>query len=182
MVRLTIRQDGFSLLEVLIAMLVLTVGLLSLVGLSAVAVQRVGQSSSTLIAREKAREAIESVHAARDTGELPWTAIRNTGAGGLFLAGPRNLTVPGLDGVVNTVDDGAIETIRAAGRDNILNNADDVVTSLTNFTREIRIEPLNYDGTSTLNPNLRQLTVTVRYLSNTWWRNYTITTYISAYS
>ncbi|NOT24569.1 MAG: hypothetical protein HOP16_00580 [Acidobacteria bacterium] len=182
MVRLTARDDGFSLLEVMAAMFVLTVGLLSLVGVAAVGVQRVGQSSPTLIAREKAREAIESVHAARDTGELTWATIRNVPAGGIFVVGPQDLRLPGVDGIVNTADDGAIETIRTAGADNVLNNSDDVITELTNFTREIQIETLNYDGTTTVNPNLRQITVTISYLANTTWRDYTITTYISAYS
>ena len=57
--------------------------------------------------------------------------------------------MPGADGLVNTADDGAIETIRSAGTDGILNNGDDVITTLTNYTREIRITPLNFDGTGT---------------------------------
>lgn len=166
----------------MVAMIILTVGLLSLVGVAAVGVQRVGQSSPMLIAREKAREAIESVHTARDTGELAWAKIQNTAAGGVFLAGAQSLKKSGPDGLVNTADDGAIETIRAAGVDNVLGNADDVITTLVDYTREIRITPLNYDATGTLNPNLRQIEVIVRYKTDASWRTYTITTYISSYS
>jgi prepilin-type N-terminal cleavage/methylation domain-containing protein len=175
-------SNGFSLIEVMVAMLVMTVGLMSLVGVAAVGVQRVGQSSPMLIAREKAREAIESVHTARDTGELTWTKIQNVGSGGVFLSGAQSLKVAGVDGLVNTADDGAIETMRTAGVDNILNNADDVITTLNDYTREIAITPLNYDGTGTLNPNLRQIQVIVRFKSNSVWSTYTITTYISSYS
>lgn len=182
MVRITTRADGFSLIEVMVAMLVLTVGLLSLVGVAAVGVQRVGQSSPMLIAREKAREAIESVHTARDTGELAWSRIRNIPDGGIFLSGPQSLRVSGADGLINTGDDGAIETIRTAGPDNILGNADDVITTLFDYTREIRITNLNYDGTATINPSLRQIEVIVRYRTDAIWRTYTITTYISSYS
>jgi type II secretory pathway pseudopilin PulG len=174
--------NGFSLIEVLIATLILTVGLLSLVGVAAVGVQRVGQSSPMLIAREEAREAIESVHTARDTGEITWAKINNVAAGGVFLAGPQSLKFAGVDGLMNTADDGAIETIRTAGHDNILNNADDVIMPLTNYTREIAITPLNYDGTGTVNPNLRQIQVIVRYEVNAIWQTYTITTYISSFS
>lgn len=166
----------------MIAMIILTVGLLSLVGVAAVGVQRVGASSPMLIAREKAREAIESVHTARDTGELAWARIRNTPDGGVFLSGPQSLKFAGPDGFVNTADDGAIETIRTAGADNILNNGDDVITTLTDYTREIRITDLNYDATATLNPNLRQIQVIVRYRTDATWRTYTITTFISSYS
>jgi prepilin-type N-terminal cleavage/methylation domain-containing protein len=144
-VRIATRDDGFSLIEVMISMIILTVGLLSLVGVAAVGVQRVG-------------------------------------ANGIFLSGPQSLRLSGPDGLINTADDAAIETIRTAGADNILGNADDVITTLTDYTREIRITPLNYDATGTLNPNLRQIEVIVRYRVDAVWRSYTITTYISSYS
>ena len=167
--------SGFSLVEVLVATLVLTVGLLSLVGVAAVGVQRVAQSSPMLIAREEAREAIESVHTARDTGELTWTKIQNVAAGGVFLAGPQPLKVAGPDGLMNTADDGAVETIRSAGPDGVLNTADDIITTLTNYTREIAITPLNCDagdppicgGVGVINPNLRQIVVTVKLSRST---------------
>ena len=174
--------NGFSLIEVMVAMLILTVGLLSLVGVAAVGVQRVGQSSPMLIAREKAREAIESVHTARDTGELAWGKIQNTAAGGVFLSGAQSLKMSGTDGLVNTSDDGAIETLRTAGLDNILNNSDDIITTLIDYTREILITPLNRDGTGVLDPNLRQIQVIVRYKTDASWKTYSITTYISSYS
>ena len=41
----------------------------------------------SLIAREKAREAIESVHTARDTRVITWAQIRNVDAPGLRLPG-----------------------------------------------------------------------------------------------
>ena len=180
--QLTRDDRGFSLIEVLVAMLVLVVGLLSLVGVAAVGIQRAGSSSPMLIAREKAREAIESVHTARDTGELTWSKINNVPDGGVFLTGPQSVKVAGPDGLVNTADDGVIETIRTPGPDGILNNGDDVITTLSNYTREIQISPLNYDGTGTVNPSLRQIKVIVKYKTEGIWQNYTITTYISSYS
>jgi prepilin-type N-terminal cleavage/methylation domain-containing protein len=183
-----VRQSeaGFSLMEVLIAMLVLTVGVLSLLGVIALGVQTVAASSPMLIAREKAREAIESVHAARDTGELAWSRIYNVADGGVFLAGMQDLRLPGVDGLVNTADDAIqpIEFLRHPGADGVLNNSDDIITRLdaASFQREIAIANLNQDGTTILNPNLRRITVNVRYRVLGGWRTYTLTTYISNYS
>ena len=172
-----VRQSeaGFSLMEVLIAMLVLTVGVLSLLGVIALGVQTVAASSPMLIAREKAREAIESVHAARDTGELAWSRIYNVADGGVFLAGMRDLRLPGVDGLVNTADDAIqpIEFLRHPGADGVLNNSDDIITRLdsASFQREIVITTLNQDGTTTLNPNLRRIIVNVRYRVLGGWRD-----------
>lgn len=173
---------GFTLIEVVIAMSVLSVGLLSLVGVFAAGLQRVGSSSNQLIAREKAREAIESVHAARDTGRLSWGNIRNVADGGIFLAGAQDLKQPGNDGIVNTADDGAVESVKKPGPDGILGTADDETTELTHFTREIVISTLNYPNTTTVNPSLRQITVNIRYLVESTWRTYTLTTYVSSFS
>lgn len=158
------RQRGFSLIEVLVAMLVLTAGLLPLAALFATAVQRMAASTPQLLAREKAREAIESVHTARDTGEASWATIRNQADGGVFLNGAQPIKSPGIDGLVNTADDGANQV--SAGE----------------FSREIDINTLNFDGTTTINPNLREVRVIVRYQVSGTWFTYELTTYISSYS
>jgi prepilin-type N-terminal cleavage/methylation domain-containing protein len=176
-------QRGFTLIEVMIAMLVLTIGVLSLVGVAAAAVQRATESSPALIAREKAREAIESVHSARDTGELSWAKIQNVGNGtGIFLAGDQPLKLSGPDGLVGTADDTTVETIRSPGVDKKLNTTDDQVVPLNDFRRNILIEPLNYDTGGLVNPNLRKITVTIKYRLGLLWRDYSIVTYISSYS
>lgn len=176
--------SGFTLIEVIVAMVVLMVGLLSLVGVFAIGVRRVGASSNQLIAREKAREAVESVHAARDTGRLSWGNIRNVADGGIFLNGQQSLRQAGDDGIVNTSDDSSapMESIKKPGADGILGSADDEVLELTAFTREVLITPLNYPSTATLNPNLRQIAVIVRYRVDDAWRTYTLTTYVSSFS
>jgi prepilin-type N-terminal cleavage/methylation domain-containing protein len=176
------RAEGFSLIEVMVAMLVLTVGLLSLVGVFTLGAQRMRASTPMLIAREKAREAIESVHAARDTGEFAWNTIRNIADSGLFLDGPQPLRGPGNDGLVNTADDVAIEAIVKPGPDGILSTGDDEIVRLDGYTREIRITPLNYDSSTEVNPNLRQVTVTVRYLLDGSWRTYRLVSFVSSYS
>jgi hypothetical protein len=136
------------------------------VGIFAVGVQQMGASTPMMLAREKAREAIESVHAARDTGEASWATIRNVAQGGVFLDNAIAIKNPGPDGLVNTNDD--------------LAQADQLPAGL--FTREIDILNLNFDGTATVNPNLREVRVIVRYRLNQVWRTYTLVTYISSYS
>jgi prepilin-type N-terminal cleavage/methylation domain-containing protein len=174
--------EGFSLIEVIIATAILAGGLLGLAGFLGTGLRAMNGSTSILTAREKAREAVESVHTARDTGLLTWTKIQNVAAGGVFLAGPQSLKIPGPDGLVNTADDGAVESLRSPGADGILGNADDVKTYLSNFTREIQITPLNLDGTNVVNVNLRQITVIITYTQEGVTKNYTLTTYISSFS
>jgi hypothetical protein len=182
--RAVMRSDGFSLLEVMVSIPILTVGVLSLLGVMSLAVRTATSSSPMLVAREKAREAIESVHSARDTGELAWNRVRNVTDGGDFLDGLQDLRVPGTDGLVNTADDGDLEVQRAPGYDGILNTEDDTLTPLAPelFQREIEITPMMFDGTTAINPNLRQITVRVRYKVMGAWRTYALTTYVSAYS
>jgi prepilin-type N-terminal cleavage/methylation domain-containing protein len=175
--------DGFSLVEVIVATAILAGGLLTLAGFLAQGMRYMAGSSPNLIAREKAREAVESVHTARDTGLLSWTRIQNVPAGGVFLAGAQPLTTPGVDGLVNTADDGGIEQLRTPGPDGILGNTDDIQKPLSNFTREIQITPLFKDNSTTVvNPNLRQITVILRYTIDGVQRNYTLVTYVSAFS
>jgi hypothetical protein len=173
---------GFSLIEVIIACGLLTTGVLALAGVLVIGLRQVAGSSPSLIAREKAREAVESVHTARDTGELSWGTVRNTTSGGVFVTGAQPLKTAGADGLVNTADDGAIEQLRAPGRDGVLGTGDDVLTPLTNYTREIQITDLMRDGTTIVNPNLRQIVVIVRYQVSGSWQTYRLTTFVSSFS
>ena len=84
------------------------------------------------------------VFAARDSHRLVWNQIRNVrGAGadgGVFLDGAQSMRTPGVDGLVNTADDGpAVEQTQMPGPDNILGTADDRQLALYGFTREIAI-------------------------------------------
>jgi len=174
------KESGFSLVETLIAMGILATGLLSLAAVFAMGLNQLAGSSASLIAREKAREAVESVHTARDTRVITWAQIRNTGEGGVFLAGAQQLREAGGDGLVNTDDDGDVEVSLAPGYDNILGTSDDIATPLDTYTRTIEITDILTAGVP--NPSLRQLRVTIGFRVGQAQRTYTLTTYISRIS
>jgi prepilin-type N-terminal cleavage/methylation domain-containing protein len=174
---------GFSLVEVMVSLAILAFGLLSLASIFAAGINKASASSADVLAKEKATEAVENVFTLRDTGLLPWSAVRNvTGVGyggGVFLDGPQSLRAPGADGLVGTADDGAVLTIRRPGADGQLGNADDEIVPLTTYTREIQItrapQPAGLD-------TLRQIRVIVTYNVAGQTRTYTVTTFISSYN
>lgn len=172
-------ESGFSLLEVLVSMSVLTVGLLGLAQAFYLGMQHMSTASANLIAREKAREAVESVHTARDTRTITWAQVRNASAGGVFVNGAQPLYAAGVDGLVNTADDQAagLETQRDPGPNGVLGDGDDVTTPLFNFRREVLIQELN-----PVNPDLRELVITISYSVGQQTRTYTLRTFVSAFS
>jgi type II secretory pathway pseudopilin PulG len=174
-------ESGFSLIETVVAMGILATGLLGLAGVFTLGMAHMATSSANLVAREKAREAVESVHTARDTRIITWAQINNVANGGVFLNGAQSLKDPGADGLVNTADDGAIEEQRLPGPDGILGNADDVRIQMTNYTRAIAITTV-LDQFGVVNANLRQIQVTIVYNVGPVKRTYTLTTYISSIS
>ncbi len=176
-------EQGFSLIEVMIALGVLTTGVLATAAVMAAGVQHLGSSSGDVIVTQKAAQAVEAVFAARDSHKLEWTEIRNvtggTGSdGGVFIDGPLPLKLSGSDGLVNTADDSStIETMTFPGLDGNLNTADDTQVVLSGYTREIKIRDV--PGS---NNQLRSIEVKVVYQSGTTTRTYTLNTFISSYS
>lgn len=165
---------GTSLIETVIALGVLSVGAL---GMAAVFTQGMAQTKSSpgdLIATQKAQEAIESLFAARDSDTVTWAQLRNVVDGGLILDGPQSLKQAGNDGIVNTADDGAIETVVYPGPDLLMGTADDNVDTLSAFTRDIQLRDIT--------AALRSMTVIVAYQAGETRRSYVLTAYISDYN
>jgi type II secretory pathway pseudopilin PulG len=171
-------EDGFTLIEALVAMGVTVVGVMSLAMVLAYGTRMLVSGQGQMIAGQRAAEAVEAVFKARDSRVIAWSQIRNqvgTGAdNGIFLDGPREIRNPGPDGLINTADDGALEEVITPGPDNLLGTADDLRTPLTGYTREIEIRDLG--------PSLRQIRVIVRYRSDGAMREYVLTTYVSSYA
>jgi prepilin-type N-terminal cleavage/methylation domain-containing protein len=185
-------ESGFSLIETMVALGILATGLLGLAAIFTLGMAHMATSSANLVAREKAREAVESVHTARDTRTITWCQIYNvtgtrsaecaSASPGVFLDGPQSLKDPGDDGLVNTADDGNIEEQRLPGPDGILGNTDDVHVQMTNYQRTILISNLTQDDGTGINQDLRMITVTITYNVGPVRRSYVLNTYISRIS
>lgn len=173
------RDGGFTLLETIVAIMILSIGVLGLAQVFYLGMQHMSTSAANLIAREKAREAVESVHTARDTRTITWAQIRNASAGGVFLDGEQPLNAAGVDGLVNTADDddAGLETRREPGLDGVLFSDDDELKPLAGFTRDVRISELD-----PVNTALREVVITITYAVGQQRRTYTLRTFISAFS
>lgn len=167
-------EGGFTIIEAMIALLVLAGGLLALAQGFAVGLSGIATAASDITAREKATEAVESVYTARDTRTVTWEELRNASDGGVFDDGARPVRAAGPDGLVNTADDGDVEAIVLPGLDGQLGTGDDLSQRLGEFTRAIEI--------SDVGPNLRRIRVTVRYVVGGGPREYTIETLMSAFA
>ena len=117
-----------------------------------------------MIAKQKSREALESIYTARNTGLITFDMIQNTGTSpGIFQEGYQPLYRPGTDGLIGTSDDGAIETLTLPGPDGDLTTPlDNEVRVLSTFARQIQIDPIFYADT-TVNPDVRKVLVSIRY-------------------
>ncbi|MGH9455801.1 MAG: type IV pilus modification PilV family protein [Terriglobia bacterium] len=171
-VQATGSESGFTLVEVLVAGMLLSTGLLALAFCFSQGMAAVMASQQDSIARQKAREAMEDVLTARNTDSITWSQIANISNSGIFTDGPTKLTTAGADGMVNTADDGAVETIIMPGPDGLL--SDGTATPLTGYTRQIQITDIN--------ANLKQITVTITYTTPTGiTRSFSLETYVSPY-
>ncbi|MFI5097278.1 MAG: prepilin-type N-terminal cleavage/methylation domain-containing protein [Candidatus Acidiferrales bacterium] len=173
-------QEGFSLIEVMIAMAILAFGVLSLVSVFTQGLRASYQTQIQYIAQQKAQEALETIFTARDTKVLTWAQIANVSHGGVFKDGPQALCASGPDGLFGTSDDltGTPDVIvTGPGPDGVFGTADDVIVNLNPWMkRTIVIAPV----AST--PNLNQITITVSWTSQGQTSQYVLVSYISNYA
>lgn len=180
-------EQGSTLVEAIVAVGVLSVGLLSLAQVFGLALKQASSASAGMIAREKAREAVESVHTARDTKLITWAQIHNVADGGIFTDAATPLRMPGPDGMMNTADDCTtvalpdckyvLQSTISPGPDGRFGTSDDVKVPLADFTRQIKIEDV------VGSPALRRLTVTITYKGQGGVPlSFTLVTYISSFA
>ena len=167
-------ESGFSLVETLVSILILTVGVLGLSQAFISGVQKSSSSPYEVLATQKASEAVESVFAARDSHTITWAQMKNVADGGVFLNAPTDMKVAGADGILNTADDGAVESFVLPGMDGMVGTADDKTLTLAGFTRKIVIVELS--------GFLREITVTITYPANGQTKTYAVTALISQYA
>ncbi len=171
---------GFTLIETMIAIVVLAVGVLGLAAMFADSLAYMQGSSDDFIAQQKAQEAAEAIFTAKYTNGVTWAQLQNANVtGGLFLVGPQPVLQPGAnDGLVGTFADvgSPPEFILQPGPDGKLGTADDIKVELSKFTRTITIANV------ATNPNLRTIAIRIDYTSGRFTRSYTMNTYISAFN
>jgi hypothetical protein len=168
-------ESGMSLIEAMIAMLVLTVGATGMAAVFAYALRAASTGPNELIAMHKASEAIEGVFSARDSHSLTWDQLRNVSDGGIFLDDATDLYLAGDDGVVNSEDDSlTVESVELPGPDDYYGTGDDVTQDLIGFTRQVSIVDVTAD--------LRLITVTITFPFGTATRTQELTALISRYA
>jgi prepilin-type N-terminal cleavage/methylation domain-containing protein len=180
--RKTSRQSGFTLIEAMISIVILSFGVLSLAAVYSQGLFYANTTQIDYIAEKKAEEAVETIFTSRDTQLLTWSQINNTNGTttGVFLPGPQPLLAPGPDGLVGTADDDTTNpdsVITGPGPDGILGTADDASINLNPWmTRTIQFQDVSGE------PNLRQITVTINYTVAKKARSFVLVCYISAFA
>ena len=188
-------QGGFSLIEVMISMAVLTVGMVSLLGVFGLAMASTQTSQQDMIARQLADESYESIVTARNTTQVNWDDIQNVGATnctvtgatscGIFPSGLRAIYNAGADGIYGTADDSAAgeQTLQDPGPDGIFGNSDDTYLPLTNFQRSISITGLT-DANGNTFTSVRNVIITVQYVvpQTKTPKTYILSSYISQFN
>ena len=157
------NEQGFTLLEMVMATLVLTVGLLgvaSAIGYALLASNRGRGITNAKMLIVAVQEQMETV---RDTGQLTFAEISNSHVNGsTFTYFPTEFmpvsSFPGPDGIYGTNDD-----LISPGPDGFYFTPDDVTDmsrARPNVTRQILITPIPNE------PLLKKITVTIRYAPN----------------
>lgn len=192
------KQSGFSLVEVMISGVILTIGLLGVLGVFGLAIAANQSSQEDMIARQLASEAMESIFTARNTSQLSFSQINNVSNGGIFTDGAATLLCAGATyGIVGVSGDtapcktasgatcpsGGVQCLTEPGVDGIVGTADDVILSLSNYKRTIAITQLTTGTPPTVIPTLVQVTVTITYYvpNSSIAKNYVLVEYISQY-
>ncbi|MGA9530081.1 MAG: prepilin-type N-terminal cleavage/methylation domain-containing protein [Terriglobales bacterium] len=188
-------QDGFSIIEVMVSMVVLTVGLVSLLGVFGLAMASTQSTQQDMIAKQLADEAYESIVTARNTSQITFDDIQNTGSMncpvtnvtpcGIFLSTPQQIYNAGADGIYGTADDsssGSRQTLHDPGPDGIFGTSDDVYIPLTGYQRTITIGSVTNSQSQVID-SLRSVTITVQYTTpqTRSQKSYILNSYISEF-
>ena len=154
-------ESGVTILEMVVAMLVLTVGLLGLAASIGYAVNVSNKGRNITNTKLLVVSCLEQMETLRNTQQLTFAQIANVGDPGLatgnfagFPTGFQPVSInPGPDGIFGTADD-----LINAGPDNTYGTADDFTDytwAVAGLQRQIVI--------TSLSANLKRIEVTVRY-------------------
>jgi len=178
------NEAGMGLIEVMMAAMILSISLMAVAMTMIQGMSSMYIAQEQLIAKQKARETLESVFTARSTQGITFAQLQNSiVSGGIFLVGWQPIRLMGTDGIANTDDDSsaALESIVFAGPDGNLGTSDDITRTLSNMERRITISNVLLPNSS-VDPDIRQVTVEVRFQINKIYRTVTISSYISRFT
>lgn len=172
---------GFSYVDVMIAIVILSVGILALMsGLAGAVLQSKGQESQ-LLAKQVASSTMESIMSLKETdpNRMGWITVGNVGSNLDVNGIPRGLFVNGEQ-----------EVRENAGPDEVLGTADDNGAVIPGLTREIVIldqcDPdrpsYNCAVPGTWAVRVRTVAVTVKYYVGAIRREEQILTYLTDYA
>jgi prepilin-type N-terminal cleavage/methylation domain-containing protein len=156
-------EGGFSLLEMVVAIFIMTIGLLGVASAISYALMASNRGRGVTNAKMLIVSILEQMETLRDTRALTFDEISNGQVqGSPFTGFPYSATdfrpvstIPGPDGVFGTADD-----LIDAGPDGIYGNSDDFTNparARPGVTRQILI------STFPTNPFIKKITVTLRY-------------------
>lgn len=142
------RERGFSLLEMVVAMFILTVGLLGVASAIGYALMASNSGRGLTNAKLLVVSALEQMETLRNSGQLNFAEISNAPVpGSTFTAFPTTFlpvsTVPGPDFVYGTADDPGLT---------------DPAFAINGVTRQILI--------TSMSPTLKKIQVTLKYAPN----------------
>lgn len=185
------REQGFSYIDVMIALVIMMVGILAMTGAVMANLVRSYDTDKKIIAKQLALSTIESVFSAKEikkndnsgTNVTGWDSIGNIGtnkvngvAQGIFLKDFRPIREEeGTDGIFGTADDACDEGTGCAGANSTTNNS----KVIKGYSRQIVISDVVESANEAVKKRL--VVVTIRYLVNGGTRQETTSTLVSLY-
>ena len=173
------NEKGLSYIEVMIAIVILTIGILAQLSTLTFSMVRVRDNEQRNGARQIASSTIESIFAARDIGNINgfnnWNAVNlsNVSTEGIFVPGWHPIRKdPGKDGIQGTADDACFYNASCTA-DGYTNTSEVNV----NFERQILITDISEPGVKEIRK--RKIDVKVRYFVGQLLREETLSTLIA---
>jgi prepilin-type N-terminal cleavage/methylation domain-containing protein len=184
-------ERGFTMMEVLISVVILTVGLVSMLAMFTVALAATNNAQEDMTAKQIGQSTLESIFTARNTQQITFLQIQNVSNGGIFLDNYQTIKDPGPDGLDGTADDlvqnpscpGPSTCLQLSGQDGVLGTADDVYLPLNNYRRQILITNV-FLPNGAIDDTLRQITINVQYTSTQFkavQKTYSVGAYVSSF-
>ena len=172
------NEKGFSYLEVMFAILLMTIGILALLSALSMAMIREREAENINVSRQISSSTLESIFAARDlrttTAITNWIAINNDSVtGGVFSSGWTPVRQDsGIDGINGTADDAC-----TTGTDCVVPGYTNSSPEINGYQRRIVISDIAETGVPTIRK--KKVIISVRYLAGSGWRQKDIITIIT---